>query len=116
MNESEPISSSSDSSTVSLQNEIQSLRTLLLGTLVLVILLSGSLNIYMLRQAGLANVQVVEAKKFLDDYNNNSGPMAREFWIKLTEFGRTHPDINPILSKYSQFVVSNLPPPPAPKK
>jgi hypothetical protein len=35
------------------------------------------------------------------DYQRVSAPLMNDFVVKLTEYGRTHPDFAPILAKYN---------------
>jgi len=86
-------------------SEIETLRHLLLSTLVLVIIVSGTFNVYLLRQ--VRNMQKdldlirLNANQVVGAYNAEF-PQMQEFVRRLTEFGRTNPDFVPILAKYGQ--------------
>ena len=86
-------------------SELESLRHLVLSTLVLVIILSGTFNIYLWRQLKYARADLTtmrpQANQIVGDYNK-SFPGMQEFMHRLTEFGRTNPDFVPILAKYGQ--------------
>jgi hypothetical protein len=88
-----------------LQAQCDSLRHLITSTLILVIVISGTLNIYLLRQwrttsKDLASIRP-QAAGMIAEYQQKSGPLMNDFVNKLTEYGRTHPDFAPILAKYN---------------
>jgi hypothetical protein len=73
--------------------------------LILVIVISGTFNIYLLRQwkttsKDLAGIRP-QAAQMVADYQRVSAPLMNDFVVKLTEYGRTHPDFAPILVKYN---------------
>jgi hypothetical protein len=101
-----------------LQEEVQALRALMVGALLVLIVFSASLDFFLSRQARMASTQAAEAQKYIEEFNTMSIPPAREFWNKLTEFSKTHPDVSPLLAKYSpyfQVPATNVPVAP-PKK
>jgi hypothetical protein len=119
MNESETnLDIAPDTTVETLQAELNSLRTLLLSVLVVVILLSGSVNIFLLRQYILVHTQMKESQKIAEEFDTKLTPVSRDFWLRLVEYSKTHPDFNPIIAKYNQFIVTTPPPnaAPAPKK
>jgi len=114
------------SGTNDLQAQYDALRHLVVSMLILVVVISGTLNIYLLRQwrstsKDLAAIRP-QAVQMVAEYQNKSGPLMNDFIKKVTEYGRTHPDFAPILAKYSlkPSAPTNAPPPPpaatAPKK
>ena len=84
-----------------LQGELQSLRTLLTISLILVIAFSFCVNVFLFRQVAMARAQVTQAEQFVKDFN--AGQVA-EFWNKLTEFSKTHPEFAPIWAKYKDMI------------
>jgi len=87
-----------------LQAQYDALRHLVVSILILVIVISGTLNIYLLRQwrttsKDLVGIRQLAAQMFAD-YQKMSGPYT-DFLKKVTEYGRTHPDFVPILAKYN---------------
>lgn len=84
-----------------LQQEVRALRTFFLATLAVLILLSGSLNLFILRQVSIASKQVEENQKFVDDYNKVSAPLITDFLNKLTAASKTNTDIGRLLAKYN---------------
>ena len=111
-----------------LQAQCDALRHLVVSVLILVIVISGTLNIYLLRQwrsvsKDLAGIRP-QAAQMIAEYQKVSGPLMNDFVKKITEYGRTHPDFTPVLAKYglkpttptNAGPVSLTPPPALPKK
>ena len=107
-----------------LQRQYDDLRYLVVSVLVLVIVISGTLNIYLLRQwrttsRDLAAIRP-QAAQMIGEFQRSSGPAMSDFIKKLTEYGRTHPDFAPIMVKYGLRPATNaptaMPASPAPKK
>jgi hypothetical protein len=87
-----------------LQAQLDALRHLVTSTLILVIVISGTFNIYLLRQWRSVSKELAQirpqAAQILTDYQK-SGPLMDGFLSKITEYGRTHADFAPILAKYN---------------
>lgn len=94
----------------SLRQALLALRTLFHSLLIIMLVLSGSLNIFLLRQVSLVRREVDAQQKFVDDYEKNGLPTMNSFVARLREFARANPDFVPILSKYG---ISPQAPPPA---
>ncbi len=116
-------------STNDLQAQYDALRHLVVSILILVIVISGTLNIYLLRQWRTVNKDLAgirpQAAQMINEYQKVSGPLMTDFVKKLTEYGRTHPDFAPVLAKYNLKptgatgaapVAPTKAPTPAPKK
>jgi len=111
-----------------LQAQCQTLQHLVVSILILVLVLSGTLNIYLLRQWRTVSKDLAairpQATQIITEYKNVSAPLINDFVRKITDYGRTHPDFAPILAKYNlkPSPATNAPPaapttrPPAPKK
>ena len=87
-----------------LQAQFDALRHLVTSILILLIVISGTFNIYLLRQwrtvsKELAQIQPQAAQLILD--YQKSGPLMDDFVNKITEYGRTHSDFAPIMVKYN---------------
>ena len=87
-----------------LQAQCDALRHLIVSILILVIVISGTLNIYLLRQwrttsKDLAGIRP-QAAQMIAEYQKVSAPLMNDFVKKITEYGRTHSDFAPILAKY----------------
>jgi hypothetical protein len=83
-----------------LQAEVDSLRQLMVSVLILLIVISGTLNIFLLRQWRSTQTEVKGLRAMVDEYNRVNGPAISSFAARLNEFERTHPNLSPILDKY----------------
>ena len=87
-----------------LQAQYDALRHLVTSTLILVIVISGTFNIYLLRQWRSVSRELAQmrpqAAQLIADYQK-SGPLMDDFVNKITDYGRTHADFAPILAKYN---------------
>ncbi len=100
-----PTESRSDSSDLNdLRLETAGLRQLLISLIILMIVLSGTLNLYLLRQSRTARADLVAIKpqvtQMVADYNKMNAPVINDFVQKLVDFGQKHPDFMPIVQKY----------------
>ena len=87
-----------------LRAQYDQLRQLIASVLILVIVISGTLGIYLLRQwqssrKDLAAIRP-QAAQMIAEYQKVSGPLMSDFVKKITDYGRTHADFTPILAKY----------------
>jgi hypothetical protein len=87
-----------------LQAQYEALRHLVVSILVLLVVISGTLNIYLLRQwrttsKDLAGIRP-QATQLIAEFQKVDGPRMQDFVKKITEYGRTHPDFGPVLAKY----------------
>ena len=96
-----------------LQAQYDALRQLVVSILILVLVISGTLNIYLLRQWRSSSKDLAairpQAAQIIAEYQKVSGPLMTDFIKKITEYGRTHPDFAPILAKYG-IKPTNAPP------
>jgi hypothetical protein len=79
--------------------EIQSLRTLIVAALVMVVCLNLCVIYFISGQATEMKRQVAMDQQVLERYQGFS-TKAAEFWGKLMDFSKTHPDFAPIMDKY----------------
>lgn len=88
-----------------LQAQYDALQHLVVSTLILVVVISGTLNIYFLRQWRTASRDLAairpQASQMIAEYQKVSAPLMNDFVKKVTEYGKTHPDFAPILAKYN---------------
>ena len=88
-----------------LQEQLDALRHLVVSVLILLIVVSGTFNIYLLRQWRTVSKELTgyrpQAKKMIEDYQTVSVPVMSDFLKKVTDFGRAHPDFMPILARYN---------------
>jgi hypothetical protein len=101
-----------------LQNECAILRKLLVALVLFLLILSGSVNLYLLRQMISARKDLAELRPRVEqrmaDYRQNEEPAIQAFIASLRSFAAAHPDFAPILAKYNLSPpadVVNRPPP-----
>jgi hypothetical protein len=87
-----------------LQQEIDSLRNLTHTILTLVLVLSGTLNIFLWRHFRWAGSDLdhdnKQALQVQAEYARVSGPGVQDFLRKLSDYSRTHPDFALIAAKF----------------
>lgn len=94
-----------------LERKLQALRKLFVLALAVLLVISGSLMIFLWGQKRILNGQLREVQKFVEDYEKVTAPFINNFVSNLQAYGRTHPDFNPILDKYKlRTAVSNAVP------
>jgi hypothetical protein len=86
-----------------LQTQYNHLQQLVASLLLVVLVISGTLTIYLLRQwrfvQGELDAVAPQATQLLSEHTNNYA-MMQDFVKKLAEYGRTHTDFEPIAKKY----------------
>jgi hypothetical protein len=88
------------------QAKLDALNHLVISVLILLVVVSGTLTIYLLRQWSSTRKDLAAfrpmAAQVIGQYNNNREWNARMdgFVSKLTDYGRAHPNFVPILMKY----------------
>jgi len=86
-----------------LQEQYDSLRQLVSALLLVLLLVSGTLTIFLGRQWRFTKNEIdlltPQASQILTEYNR-SLPMMQDFVRKLNEYAKTHPDFAPIATKY----------------
>ena len=117
MNESEnKFDSTAGSGMEALRSEVQSLRTMLSFTLLLMFVFSFCVNIFLFRQASAMSAQANEAQMVVGSFENGGAAQAIDFWNKLNDYARTHADFAPIINKYSRYINVHTNAPAAKKK
>jgi hypothetical protein len=96
---------STQAGSANLQAQCEALQHLTVSMLVLVLVISGTLTIYLLRQWVWAKRDLAairpQAKQVIAEYQRVSEPLMNTFVKKITDYGRTHPEFAPILAKYN---------------
>src|SRR5262245_62003926 len=90
-----------------LREYVDSLRHTLVSALVLIVVISGTFNIYLWRQFRHTRAELKVLSAQAPQIAAELSGM-QDFARKMADFGRTHPDFVPILTKYG------LKPTPAP--
>jgi hypothetical protein len=121
--ESPEIKSSSESKVMQLQEQVDSLRHIVVSMLVLAIVVSGTLTLFLLRQSKYARVEANNLRAAINEYNNTNFPVIKDFRDRLYEYSKTHPEFAPVAQKYgidnkpasatSQAPAAGSPPPSA---
>jgi hypothetical protein len=86
-----------------LQSKYNHLQQLVSSLLLVLIVISGTLTIFLLRQWRFAKADLEaitpQATQLLMQYTNNYA-LSQDFVKKLADYGRTHSDFGPIVLKY----------------
>lgn len=82
-----------------LKAELESLRGLIAGALALLIVFTGCVDFYLSAQTSEVAKALAQEQQALQTFSAVS-TKAGEFWIKLEEYSKTHPDFNPVLDKW----------------
>jgi hypothetical protein len=94
------------------ESEISALRRQVFSLLVALVVVSGTLTIYLYRQASMTGKDLEaikpQATQLIGMFNQNQTMMIN-FVNQLAAYGNAHPDFRPVLQKYGIGVV----PPPA---
>ncbi len=88
-----------------LQSEFDALRHLVVSILILLIVISGTFTIYLLRQWRTTSKELTiirpQVAQMVTIYQKDEAPWMQDILKKLTDYGRSHPDYMPVLSKYN---------------
>jgi hypothetical protein len=102
-----------------LQAQFDALRQLIISVLVLLIVVSGTFTIYLLRQYRSTNADVTMAepqvRAEMAQYSKVKAVMD-DFVRQVVDYSRSHPDFTPILNKYGIKPLPTAPGSAAPKK
>jgi hypothetical protein len=99
----------SGSGMTELQDELRSLRTLLSASVALLIIFSCSMDFYLLKQVSAVGIQIKASNDYLDaEVHNFNTPMAIEYWNRLVQYSRSHPEFVPIINKYQPALGQTL--------
>ena len=91
--------------TTDLPAEFEALRHLVVSILILMLVVSGTLSIYLLRQwrTTVNELKVIrpQVSQMAAIYQKDEFPWMKEILNRLSDYGRTHPDYMPVLAKYN---------------
>jgi hypothetical protein len=111
MNESEM-----DSPTpVELMDQIAALRRQMTTLLLALIIVSGTLTVYLWYQSHIVGKEVAQAMQVIKMFNQTN-PVVQKTVPQLIAYGQAHPDFQPILKKYGIPLTNPVAPNPAVKK
>ena len=95
-----------------LNSEVSALRNQVYVLLVALIVISGTLTVYLYRQASIArkDIEAVQpqAEQLIKAFNQNQAVLAA-FINQLVAYGQTHPEFVPVLAKYGIAPVKGIP-------
>ncbi len=97
----------SSSPSGNIQQQVDSLRKLFTITLVVLCVLSGAVNLYLLRQVVTVRKALTSEQARIDQFTKNELPNIDKFKGSLQAFAKTHPDLNPILARYNLAPTTN---------
>lgn len=100
------------------RSEIAALKAQMFTLLMALVVISGTLTVYLYRQSSLAGKDLVQAKKLAAAVSHNEAAL-QSFVSQLEVYGQKHPDFEPILRKYGiepKTAVAPAAAPVAPKK
>jgi hypothetical protein len=86
------------------QVQVDALRHFVLSVLILVVVISGTVNIYLLYQFKATGRELEAVRPLVanlrNGYAHGDGPAIERFVRDSMEYGKTHPDFAPYLDKY----------------
>jgi hypothetical protein len=107
--ENKPVSAAADDSS-DLREQIESLRHLVGSILILLVIVSGTLTIYLKRQVKTITDEVdgfrPGATNAIAIFQKQQKPAMEEFAKKIQQYGQTHPDFAPVLAKWDPVFVA----------
>lgn len=83
-----------------MQEQVDGLRHLVVSILILVVMMSCTLNLYLLRQWRYAKKDLEDSRPQFAQMLAGYQKSVSGFVVPITEYGRTHPDFLPVLAKY----------------
>jgi hypothetical protein len=90
--------------TPDLREQIESLRHLIGSVLILMVMVSGTLTIFLYREMKTASANLdafrPQALNAMTIYQQQQKPLMIDFAKKIQLYGQTHPDIAPLLAKW----------------
>lgn len=96
----ENTSSSAPATLNSGADDVAGLYRMLVLALVAMCLVAGCLAGYLYGQRRMAKSEIVKAHIVIDNYQTNVFPQLTNIQAQLLGYGRTHPEVMPILTKY----------------
>jgi hypothetical protein len=83
------------------QTQYSALRRLSHATAVSVLILAGTLFVFLYRQVVLVRRQTAELSRYINEVDNSGmSNFVERVHLKFDDFRKTHPDFNPIYNRY----------------
>jgi hypothetical protein len=102
--ENSEIKSSSEPGVNQLQEQVDSLRHVVVSLLILAIVISGTFTVFLLRQYKSVRMEATSLQAAVNEYTTVNLPVISDFRDRLIEYSKTHPEFAPIAQKYG-FIV-----------
>ena len=97
-------------------SEIEALKRQVFSLLLALIVVSGTVTVYLYRQASVSGKDIdairPQATQIINAFNQNQALM-NSFIGQLVEYGKAHPDFRPVLLKYGIVPTGTAPMAPA---
>ncbi|MEI6077868.1 MAG: hypothetical protein WCS94_19970 [Verrucomicrobiota bacterium] len=97
-------------------SEIEALKRQVFSLLLALIVVSGTVTVYLYRQASVSGKDIdairPQAQQIIGAFNQNQALM-NSFISQLVEYGKAHPDFRPVLLKYGIVPTGTAPVAPA---
>jgi hypothetical protein len=90
-------------------SEAAALRSQVFSLLIALIVVSGTVTVYLFRQSTLAGRDLAQAELLSQSFAKNEGAV-NGFVNQLVAYGQQHPDFVPVLKKYGIAPVAGVPP------
>ena len=95
----------SGSGIAELQETVHSLRTLLSASLIVLIVFSGVVNLFLLKQVSTLRAQTEAAEASSNTFQTAK---AIDYWNRLVAYSRTHPDFAPVITQFTTLLPQTL--------
>jgi len=82
-----------------LQAQVEALGSMVMSVLILLIVLAATFDLFLMRQIKDTRADLPNLRNYVAQLQRN-GVAIDEFARKLGDYGKTHPDFGPILTKY----------------
>jgi hypothetical protein len=89
-------------------SEISSLRNQVFTLLVALIVVSGTVTVYLYRQASILGKDLNASQQLINSFNKGQ-PAVASFVNQLGAYSMTHPEIRPVLAKYGIIPAATQP-------
>jgi hypothetical protein len=92
--------SSTGTSVEQLQDQLDSLRHIVVSMLILSIVVSGTFTLFLLRQSKYARTEAASMRGSINEFNSTNLPVIKDFRERLAIYSQSHSDFAPIARKY----------------
>lgn len=104
-----PLNPPSAAGSSSLREQLESLQKVMQLVLIAVLVIGGCLTVFLWRQQREMSKQIDRWEPAVKQYDTILLPLVNKLVPNLTNYARTHPDLNPILEKYGMHQAGSTP-------